>query len=95
MRESGLASSIAEFAAISPEAANRSFTTTVRADSKNTAHAPADNARDRTSQTLSAPATDSAYGAAKSRVRAASMAISTRHGSSRSTRTPAGSPTSR
>jgi hypothetical protein len=93
--DSWLASSMAEFAAIRPETANRSFTTIVRADSKNTEQAPAARATARISQTVSRPATDSAYSPASSSARAASMAISTRHGSSRSTSTPAGNPTSR
>jgi hypothetical protein len=95
IRESWLASSMAEFAVISPGPANRSFTTTVSADSKNTEQAPAARATARTSQIVSRPAADSAYSAANSAARTASIAISTRHGSSRSTSTPAGSPTSR
>jgi hypothetical protein len=80
---------------MSPGPGNRSFTTTTRAVSKNTEAAPAASAIAMITQSLAAPVTQSRYRAAKAAVRAASMVTSTRQASSRSTRTPAGSPTAR
>jgi hypothetical protein len=93
--DSWLASSRTEFARMSPAAGNRSFTTTASAVWEKTEHAPDANAMASASHTVSWPAVANPKSAANSPARSASVSRRTRHGSVRSTSTPAGRPTTR
>ena len=93
--DSWLASSRAEFARMRPAAGKKSRTTTASAVWEKTEHAPTANAMARTSHTASAPAAANPNSAANSPALSASVSTRTRHGSTRSTSTPAGSPTTR
>ncbi len=80
---------------MSPAGGKRSFTATVRAVWKKAEHAPAANAMARISHTASSPAAANPKSATNSPARRASANMRTRQGSIRSTRTPAGNPTTR